>query len=83
MQLSVPLTDLTKKQMSNKLQWDDSHENAFRILKQKISLESVLLLPNINKAFAPRTDASGTGLGAFLVLEYDGVKRPVLYASCK
>ena len=81
--ISVPLTDLTKKQMPNKLQWDVSHENAFCTLKQKVSSEPVLLLPDINEEFTLRTDASGTGLGAVLLQEYDGVKRPVAYASRK
>ena len=81
--ISVPLTDLTKKQMPNKLRWGELQEDAFRVLKEKISSEPVLLLPDLSREFILRTDASSTGLGAVLLQEHEGIKRPVAYASRK
>ena len=81
--IAAPLTDLTKKQQPNKLDWNGLHENAFRSLKNKISSDPILLLPDLQRKFILHTDASNTGLGAVLLQEQDGVKRPVAFHSRK
>ena len=43
----------------------------------------MLKLPELDKLFIIRTDASDTGVGAILLQEVDGEKMPVAYASKK
>ena len=81
--IAVPLTDLTKKGLPNKVNWGESHERAFQTLKQSLIGPPVLKLPELDKLFIIRTDASDTGVGAILLQEVDGEKMPVAYASKK
>lgn len=81
--IAAPLTDLVKKRQPNQLVWEDEHERAFKQLTRGLSTQPVLALPNIENEFILRTDASNKGLGAVLLQEQDGVKRPIAYASRK
>lgn len=81
--IASPLTDLTRKGQPNTLHWMDEHERAFTELKRHISNPPVLLLPDVQSTFILRSDASNTGLGAVLLQEADGEKRPVAFASRK
>ena len=81
--IAVPLTDLTKKGEPNTLQWGEAQENAFRCLKAKLADTPILHLPDVDRPFILRTDASETGIGAVLLQEFDGVKFPVAFASKK
>ena len=62
-----PLTDLLKK--DKKWNWDDNCQKAFDKLKQAISTEPVLKLPDFSKPFEVHTDASDRALGGVLVQE--------------
>ncbi|KAK6181527.1 hypothetical protein SNE40_009362 [Patella caerulea] len=81
--VAVPLTDLTRKGQPNKLEWGNAQNNAFISLKQVLSNSPVLRLPDFTKTFILRTDASGTGLGAILLQEFEDGKFPLAYASKK
>lgn len=81
--VAAPLTNLVKKQQPNKLPWTDEHQRAFDSLKKSIATPPVLKLPNLDQEFLLRTDASGTGLGAVLLQEVEGIKKPIAYASRK
>lgn len=81
--IASPLTNLTRKGQPNTLQWNDGHERAFSELKRHISNPPVLLLSDVKNTFIPRSDASNTGLGAVLLQEVNGVKRPVVFDSRK
>ncbi len=81
--IAVPLTDLTKKGKPNKVEWGQSQEEAFQMLKRKIAAKPVLRLPDLSKPFVLRTDASDLGIGAVLLQEHSGVLFPVAYASKK
>lgn len=81
--IAVPLTDLTKKGMPNKVVWESAQENAFNTLKVLLTKEPILCLPDLQKEFTLRTDASDTGVGAVLLQEYDDKLHPVAYASRK
>lgn len=81
--MAAPLTDLTKKGLSNKVVWDEAQENAFTALKSVLMVTPVLKLPNLNETFILQTDASDLGVGALLLQYEDGVKKPVAYASKK
>jgi hypothetical protein len=75
--IAAPLHELTKKDVP--FSWSDSHEVAFRTLKDKLTHPPLLQLPNFNKVFELECDASGIGLGAVLLQE----GKPVAYFSKK
>ena len=81
--VSAPLTDLTKKGKPMKVRWEPEHEDAFRSLISLLGKSPILCLPNFDKNFVVRTDASETGIGAVLLQDYEGHKFPVYYASKK
>nr|XP_034325279.1 uncharacterized protein LOC105323550 isoform X4 [Crassostrea gigas] len=81
--IAAPLTDLTRKGQPNKCIWGQQQENAFTSLKYALMVTPVLKLPDISKPFILQTDASDAGVGAVLLQEEDGVKKPVFYASQK
>ena len=76
-------TDLTKKRMPNKIKWNDGLEASFVELKRALLSNPVLKLPELQKEFVLRTDASDVGIGAALMQEQDGKLFPVSYASRK
>ncbi|GFR72339.1 Pol polyprotein [Elysia marginata] len=81
--ISAPLSDLVRKGQPNTVNWSDSQEKAYNALKFAVTSKPVLQLPDIDKRFILRTDASGRGLGAALMQESDGMLSPVSYASKK
>ena len=60
-----PLTDFLKKDRA--WDWDIECQMAFESLKQSISKEPVLQLPNLDLPFEVQTDASDKVLGGVLV----------------
>ena len=83
--VTAPLTDLTKEKGAKRkpLAWTPECQEALTKLQQTLSCKPILRLPDMEKPFTLRTDASSTGLGAVLLQEWDGVLFPVLYASRK
>ena len=71
------LTDLLKKDRA--WDWDIECQMDFESLKQAISKEPVLQLPNLDLPFEVQTDASDKALGGFLVQE----GHPVAFESRK
>lgn len=63
--ISQPLTDLLKKGVL--FVWTNSHHQSFEALKQVITSALVLVLPKFSQPFVPKTDASGSGVGAILM----------------
>lgn len=80
---SAILTDLTKNAAPNKVRWTEECERAFQDLKEAICREPVLHSPDFNKPFILQTDASQNGLGAVLIQEREGERRPVVFLSRK
>lgn len=82
---AVPLTDLTKKGKPNKVEWGESQEKAYRVLKLELAKEPIFRLPSWQKPFVLRTEASNRGLGACILQEHGGnlYMYPVSYASHK
>ncbi|WVZ02924.1 hypothetical protein V8G54_023730 [Vigna mungo] len=74
--LASPLTELLIK---NAFQWNQKATKAFLSLKQAITSEPVLALPNFEVPFEIETDASGIGVGAVLIQN----KHPIAYFSKK
>ncbi|GFO35436.1 Zinc finger protein [Plakobranchus ocellatus] len=67
--VSAPLSDLVRKGQPNVVNWGDSQERACNSLKVAVTSKPVLQLPDVNKRFVLRTDASDRGLGAALMQE--------------
>jgi hypothetical protein len=75
--ICAPMMDTVKKDKSFK--WIEEAERSFNILKEKITEQPILALPNFEKTFQVRCDASRVAIG--VVLSQDN--RPVAYFSEK
>lgn len=82
-ELMAPLSDLTKKQASNIVNWTAVLERSFNELKEALAKAPILKLPDLDRSFTIQTDASGLGLGCVLMQKYEGINHPVAYASRK
>jgi hypothetical protein len=76
--ICTPMLDTVKKRHKS-FKWTEEAEKGFRILKEKITEQPILVLPDFGKTFQVRCDASGVAIGA--VLSQDN--RPVAYFSEK
>ncbi|MCO5588727.1 hypothetical protein L7F22_042686 [Adiantum nelumboides] len=65
--IAGPLHDLTKKNV--KYVWTEKKQQAFDTLKQKLTSQPVLALPDLSKPFEVQCDACGDCLGAVLLQE--------------
>ena len=82
--LALPLTDLTKKNAANTVDWTSACEAAFQELKRRLTCLPVLQSPDLSKQFVLQTDASERGIGAVLSQRSsDGEEHPVAYYSRK
>ena len=78
--LARSLHSLTKK--NARFKWTEECQQAFELLKRKLTEAPVLAYPNFSTGFTIETDASYSGLGAILSQEQeDGCLYPVSYAS--
>lgn len=75
--IATPLNEITNKDVP--FVWGTAQEEAFTVLKDKLTHAPLLQLPNFNKTFELECDASGIGLGG--VLLQDG--KPIAYFSEK
>ncbi|KAK1616605.1 hypothetical protein QYE76_022122 [Lolium multiflorum] len=62
--IAAPLNELTKKDVP--FVWGDAQQEAFMILKDKLTHAPLLQLPDFNNTFELECDASGIGLGVKL-----------------
>ena len=81
--MAKSLTDMTRKWEPNVLKWSESADEAYLVLKSKISEHPVLRLPQFDKPMILCTYASDVGIGAVLMQEFDDEKLPIVYASRK
>eukprot|EP00253_Pinus_taeda_P024797 PITA_24797 len=77
-EICTPMLDMIKK-INQPFHWTEAAEHSFKILKKKITERPVLRLPDFNKVFQVRCDASGTAIGVVLSQE----DRSVAYFSEK
>ena len=80
--VACPLSDLKKKGVPNKIEWREEHERSFKTLKSLLLFSPILRLPDFEKDFFLRTDASDYGIGGVLLQEHER-KFPIAYASRK
>ena len=81
--IAAPLSDLTKRSCPTRIVWTDKVNTAFETLKRSLCNAPILKLPDVERTFVLRTDASDTGIGAVLLQVHDGMYFPVAYASKK
>ena len=81
--VSTPLTNLLKKGEPNKVIWSQECEDSLNKIKTIFSSKPILILPNLEKPFVLRTDASNVGIGAVLMQRKDDLLMPCVYASRK
>ena len=72
-EIIAPLTELTKGRPPNVVKWGNRQESAFKEVKQVLSNEPILKLPDLNREFILQTDASNQSLGGCLLQEYDDI----------
>jgi len=61
-----PLTDLTSKKVSNQLPWEPCRQQAYELLRGRLTSTHMLRIPQIGEPFVLHTDASGIAVGATL-----------------
>lgn len=81
--LLAPLSNLTLKGRSDKIQWDNECQKSLEIIQEQISNKPVLTLPNLSQPFIVQTDASSVGVGAALLQRDEDILLPVAFASRK
>ncbi|GBN10114.1 Retrovirus-related Pol polyprotein from transposon 297 [Araneus ventricosus] len=83
-EIVLPLTDLTKRKVSNILPWSIEAEEAFVKIKDELVRMPTLHTPDISRPFWLYTDASATAIGACLA-QHDDVGRelPIAFFSKK
>ena len=75
--IAASLTEIINKSIGFK--WGEEQEKAFQLLKDKLTNAPLLALPDFTKTFEIKCDASGFGIGAFLMQG----GRPIAYFSEK
>ena len=78
--VTAPLTDLVKKECPNKVEWMEPQQKAFNELKQALGNAPILRVPDFQRPFIVRSDASNEGLGAMLLQEFEDGLFPIAYA---
>jgi hypothetical protein len=76
--ISAAMMDTIKKRHKY-FHWTEEAEKSFNLLKQKITEQPVLVLPDFTKVFQVKCDASGFAIGVVLSQE----DRPISYFSEK
>jgi hypothetical protein len=63
--ICAPMMDTMKKRQKS-FKWTKEAERSFNILKEKITERLIMVLPNFEKTFQVRCDASGVAIGAIM-----------------
>ena len=74
---SKPFYDLIKSETT--FQWTDDHEKFFRKIKDRISGDAVLAIPDTGYHFHVHVDTSSIGVSSILVQEFPTGKRIVSF----
>ncbi|GFU97911.1 retrovirus-related Pol polyprotein from transposon 17.6, partial [Trichonephila clavipes] len=83
-EISIPLTELTKKNKTNDVSWGEAEQNSFVKLKELLCEVTSLATPDANLPFQVHFDASDYGVGCCLTQkDTEGIYRPIAFASQK
>ena len=78
--IARPLHEMTRKE--NKWSWGERQQKAFEELKERFTMELVLVTPNLDKEMRVEADASDFATGGVLLMKCEDEKwRPVAYIS--
>jgi hypothetical protein len=66
--ISAPMMDIVKKRHKS-FHWTEDAEKSFNLLKRKITEQPILVLPDFQKTFQVKCDASGFAIGVVLSQE--------------
>jgi hypothetical protein len=61
--------------------WEKEQQHSYHAILKKFAEEPILKMPDYNKPFILKTDASDLGYGGVLAQDYDGVEHPISYFS--
>jgi hypothetical protein len=81
--LCKPLDELNFVGSRVRENWDEEHAKAFEEIKRAICNATDLVLPDFEKPFVLRTDASDYAVAGTLVQDHAGIMKPLLYISRK
>ena len=81
--IAETLTNLTKKDQPNQIVWSEECQISFDKLKQALTQEPILIIPDISKEFVVRTDASDRGVAGVLLQWVGEQLLPCAYTSRK
>ncbi|GFV36050.1 retrovirus-related Pol polyprotein from transposon 17.6 [Trichonephila clavipes] len=82
--IALPLTELTKKKVPNKIPWSKEIENAFKELKTALCGITEFQVPDIEKPYYLHTDASQTAVRCCLSqLDGEDNIHPIAFGSQK
>ena len=80
--ITMPLTKVTKKNLSNKVNWTQPCKRAIQHLKDMLTDYQILTTPEWKRPFVLQTDASATGIVYMLSqINKEGKKYPIAFGS--
>ena len=82
-EISVPLTNLTRKGSPDKITFNQVEVKSFEGLKEALGKATTLYSPSSEKPFVIRTDASDYAVGAVLAQTNEDQEFPIAFASAK
>ena len=82
-EVAKPLTDLTKKDVSNQVPWTEVHQQAFDMLKRSLCSATSLHVILYGQPCGILVDASSVAVGCCLIQWADNHEKPIAFASCK
>ena len=80
--IAEPLTEMTKKNQPNLVEWTTTAELVFQRLKSMLTSAPLMKNPDFTRTFILQTDASGVGIGAVLN-QGEESDHPIAYFSRK
>ncbi len=75
------INECIQQKVKNIVNWNDQRQAAYDTIRELLTNEPILRLPQFDKPFQVETDASDYGCGGVLTQEHDGIWHPIAYFS--